>query len=398
MSWTDIAIAPLGVQFVGDGRPRSAGETDFGDGRFPPTPRTIQGVLRTALLRGIPGLDLGPGADSGRIAELVGPPERLPEGWQIAGPWLARWSGEEDGQTTAVTPWLPLPRYLAGRTERSSPGLAAIEAMPLTASMRWDLGRPPDHAVVAAGTGKHRDGYIGPATLRALLGGALPAVKDVQWGSPDFVHREPRTGLRIEPGKDVAQQSMLYTLNYHRFADDAGLAVRFRGPLPAAMDAAALTRGLASVGGKNGIARLLGVRSWSDDFAAALAGNHLPDEPASGERFWLWTTTPAAVDRPWNPDIVPGSLGGAGVSVIAAAVGRPERIGGFSLARGHSAPVRGFVPAGSAWLIELTGGDPGERGTLLRRLHDAFPLGADADLRAMGFGHTLVSRLPLPWG
>ncbi len=392
MRWTDIAIAPLGALYFGDGRPLTAGETDHGVGRFPPSPRTFQGLVRTALLREVNGLDLGPGADQDRIAALVGPPDRLPEGWQIVGPWLAEWDSETGDRADAVAPWLPRPLYLGERPGAPERSLETVEIKPLGTDMKWDLGEAVGSASIADARARQRPAFLKPAALRNLLAGSRPS--DADGGLPRFVQAEPRTGLALEPGKSVARTGMLYTLGFHRFADQAGFVLRFRGTLTGGLSSTALTRGVATIGGRNRLARLLAVSNWSRDFRAALATDHLPAAPGDGDRFWLWTTTPAAVDCPWAPVLTPERIGDARATVVTAVVGRTERIGGFSLAEGCSAAVRTHVPAGSAWLIALDGGSAEDRGALLRSFHDAFPLGTDPGASAMGFGHTLVSRLP----
>lgn len=402
MTWTDIAVVPAGPVFFGDGRPTTAGDTDFGEGRFPPSPRTMQGVVRTALLTSVAGLDLRPGRERERIAELIGAPEALPDSWQLAGPWLAQWHEGEDGALSEVAPWLPVPSYLVRKT--GSRRLVALRPLALAREgehgMRWDL-QGVDHA--ACCDGRHERAYLDPAALRALLAGKVPACEDEAeaskggrcvLGDPPFLRPEPRTGLALERHKDVAAESMLYTLNYRRFCDSAGFVLRFRGNLHRDLDQSALTRGTSSLGGRSRLARRLAIASWSSDFEAALRPDHLPQEIADGARFWLWATTPAQLDVPWRPDISPLTHGGARLTVLAAAVGKLEAIGGFSLADQRGNPVRLCCPAGSAWLIELSGGSAAARGQLARELHDNHTIGSDARLRAMGFGHSLLSCEP----
>ncbi len=401
MTWTDIAIAPLGPLYFGDGRPLTAGETDYGEGRFPPSPRTAQGIVRTALLRSVPDLFLGRGADRDRITDLVGPPDALPDDWQLVGPWLARWHTEDETGVEEIEPWLALPRYVvAGAREKTLGVVTAISLAEQTeetrAGMRWDVGEI-EHAPLVDSRARAAPGYIGPDGLRALLGGKCPGADQIRTGLPDFVAQETRIGLRVEPEREVADEGMLYTLGYRRFADNSGLGIRFRGRLHQEVDPGALTRGTTSIGGKSRVARLLSVRSWSAAFAAALEPSHLPAEPEDEDRFWLWTTTSVPLEQPWAPQFAVPSLGDATLKIVTAVVGQAESIGGFTLAEDRSLGSALHVPAGSAWLVEVRGGRPDERGALLRTLHNAFPFRSDPALSAMGFGHTLVSRMPDRW-
>jgi CRISPR type III-B/RAMP module-associated protein Cmr3 len=408
VTWTDIAIAPIGALYFGDGRPTSAGETDHGAGRFPPSPRTIQGVLRTALLRSVPGLDLGSGADGARIADLVGPPEALPEGWRIAGPWLACWREDDDeawaGTAREVKPWLPLPLFLRPGKGREAPQTGRVIALRQDAqgspAMAWDVTEtqwaylPPSGA---GGRGKDANAHVGPAGLRALLAGGTPAAADVVPTWPAFVRHETRVGIAVAPGREVAEEAMLYSLDYRRMADRSGFVARFRGDLSPEMDPGALTRGVALLGGRGRLARLLEVQSWCEPFAAALRGDHLPAEPADEARFWLWLTTPAPLATPSKPAFVQGAVDGARLRVLTAVVGPPQAIGGFDLVRSASHGATPCVPAGSAWLVEVAGGEAAARRQLIEGLHDAFPFELAAPDRAlgpMGFGHTLLACLP----
>lgn len=81
--------------------------------------------------------------------------------------------------------------------------------------------------------------------------------------------------------------------------------------------------------------------------------------------------------------------------VVTALTGRPVTLGGFDLTTGGPRPNRAYVPGGSAWLVEVTGGSPEERRDRLVALHDRHPLGPAEEAR-FGFGHTLVGLGPKP--
>ena len=85
----DFLVRPLDTVWFRGPRPFVAGEDSSDPGLFPPTPWTFQGLVRThLLLAALPGdLDL---ADRRTIIELVGPPDRLPEGWRLEGPFPAK--------------------------------------------------------------------------------------------------------------------------------------------------------------------------------------------------------------------------------------------------------------------------------------------------------------------
>ena len=121
--------------------------------------------------------------------------------------------------------------------------------------------------------------------------------------------------------------------------------------------------------------------AWND----LRCGNHLA-KTAESPLFWLVALTPARMKDPRQPltRLPPGT------TVRAALVGAPIVLGGLSMVGGDSRSNRAYVPAGSAWLIEIAGKPP-ERLEALRRLNDGPSIG-DPEDHCFGFGHTLVGR------
>ena len=384
---TPVAIAPLTPVYFGDGRPNDAGETDFGAGRFPPSPRTLQGLVRTTLLRSVRGLELGRGADPKAIAGLVGPPEHLPEGWQIRGPWPARWSEKPAGTARHLEPWLPAPGWLARQRNGKLHRLKLIAA--------GDLRADTSASRLMIGEGDFPRAWLSPADVWLVLNGQEP--REPALDLPPFVGREPHTGLQLDADKRAARESMLYTLDFYRFAESSGLALRLSASLPSGIQRRSLSTGSASLGAKNRAARLLQVEEWSDDFARAVAGKHLPTAPAEKARFLVWATTPVFARNPLDPGLSQLSHAGAHLEILSAAIGSPQSIGGFSMAAGHSGVSRRYLSPGSAWLVELRGGNASSRHALLRDLHDSCLLGDDPAERTFGFGHALVALTPNSW-
>ena len=389
---TTLAIAPLTPVFFGDGRPCDAGETDFGSGRFPPSPKTIQGVVRTALLRSVAGLDLGPRADARRIEALVGPPDKLPEDWQVIGPWLAKWRAGEDDNVEEVSPWLRCPGWIVRGPDQEAKFLMPREP----AEVRTDLGASRQLLV---GRGDAIRSHLSPADSLRVLAGLLPEELPPR---PDnhlvsFARKQPHTGLRLTPGKRTAAEGMLYTRDFYRFAESSGLVVRFTGTLDPAIKTSLLTSGISSLGGKNRVARLLRVTGWDADFEKLRKGEHLPQAIDEGARFLVWATTPVRACDPLDPGLSRISRDGAHFRVLSAALGHPEAIGGFSLARGHGSASRLYLPPGCAWMVEVRNGTHASRAQLLRDLHDSCLLGDDPNERAFGFGHAFVALLPQKW-
>jgi CRISPR-associated protein Cmr3 len=121
----------------------------------------------------------------------------------------------------------------------------------------------------------------------------------------------------------------------------------------------------------------------------------LPPHVSEEDLFWLLALTPARLAEPLRPAVRLPLSGAASVVIRGALIGPPLTLGGYELASHRSRPNRSYVPAGSAWLLQLRGGDRSSRAEALRRLHDAHPLGPSAEA-GFGFGHTFVGLGPEP--
>ena len=191
----DFLVRPLDTVWFRGPRPFVAGEDSSDPGLFPPTPWTFQGLVRTRLLLTALDGDLDR-ADRRTIAELVGPPDRLPEGWRLDGPFPAAERG--DG---ALEPWLPAPRFLL-RAEaggdparaRPAPELRPAGILSGLAAERVLVGSPR-HG------GRPIGGWVSAGNLRwALTGEGAWDRQGHRRDLPPVVTAEVRTGVRIERG------------------------------------------------------------------------------------------------------------------------------------------------------------------------------------------------------
>lgn len=399
---TQFLVEPAEPLVFGPPRSTVAGEAHHIASQFPPSPRTFQGILRTRLLLGAsPALDLNGGTSKEEIADLVGPPQALPDGWHLQGPFPAE-TPEEGG----VRPWVPVPRFALkekGAEDGEAPALAHLipgKAHPVLTDLgdgdeTPNLGRPD------LGTAKPVAGWIGPANLRHLLTGGQGRWDKDQYGkdSPPFIKTERQPGLSIH-GKEetshngeegTSKHGSLYFAEARRFKQGSGLLGSFSGPLKPPLRVGALGEGTGQAGRKGRLVHFHTVETLDKDWTVVLNGDHLPEEPEKEELFWLVALTPVFLETPNRPTL----HGIEGVSILAALTDKPQAIGGLEMATGSPRPNRLYTPAGSAWLIRLDSEEPEQRAKALRRLHNKHPLG-DRVEAAMGFGHTLVGLGPKP--
>jgi CRISPR-associated protein Cmr3 len=416
---TAFFVRPVEPLYFGTPRSFAAGEAHHGRSLFPPPPSTFQGLVRSHLLRAVePPHDLNDTSEAARALreQLVGGPEALPPGWQIQGPFPAsrrRAAGQNEDQEFQLAPWVPTPRFLlrAGAS-RVAPRHARVVAPALSLGRStgfqraasdlgtgdlWLLGRPEENAT------EPLEGWVGPANLRwALARRGEWSWKEYGSYIPPFVHPESRPGLAIDPNTGTPEHGMLYVLETLRFQQRAGvegstsgLVGWFRGELDARIPEDALGHGTAAAGRKGRLAAVEPAGAFDPDWEAVKHGDHLPPHVSEEDLFWLLALTPARLAEPLRPAVRLPLSGAASVVIRGALIGPPLTLGGYELASHRSRPNRSYVPAGSAWLLQLRGGDRSSRAEALRRLHDAHPLGPSAEA-GFGFGHTFVGLGPEP--
>ena len=346
MTW--VFIEPTDVWLFRDGRPFSAGEGHVARSIFPPTPMTVQGALRSLILghsevdwkdfqaQSTPeaqelGEVIGCPAGRGRSASLGN--------FLMAGPFLARW---EEGQVVRYT---PLPADVVRHADEGY-YFALCPAKGLPFKTEWPsaglfpLWPEPTEEIEAPDPG----GWLSEQVLHNYL-------QDKNFGpleGEELFQSEPRFGIALDYKTRRPVEHMLYQAEFIRPRADpgseVGLLVRL-GPgvaLPA-------DEGLMALGGE---ARSARYRCLADSKVDVGAGMQTPVE-----RLKLVFLTPAWFSGGWQPadgDAGWSRLLGSPVTLVAAAVGRPQHIGGWDIAIRWHKPMYHYVPAGSVYFFEST--------------------------------------------
>lgn len=400
----DFLVEPREAVTFGSPKSFSAGEAHRVSSIFPPSPRTFQGMVRSQLLRGAsPPMDLDDWSRAARDerATLVGGPHTLPFGWQLTGPLPAQARPDtSDRDKSVIQPWVPAPRYLlrdGSRILRTRPVISTHQVLSDRGVLPIVLGRPdlPDAEPESA--------WLSPEGLWFALtgqGGVMPVNEHYRKHLPPFVVNEPRSGLAIErssdhPAQGTARHGMLYFMDAWRFRPGTGLWGSLRAQLAPRLRRDALLDEGGMAGRKGRLIRFQAVDQFEKVWQDILDGKHIPMDIGENERFWLMTLTPVFIQTPESPKIRGAKSGEVSIEVLAALTDRPLTLGGFDMTRARPRPNRAYVPAGSAWLIEIRGGTSAQRRQHLLALHNAHPLGP-AEEAVMGFGHTLVGLGPLP--
>ncbi|MBK1700193.1 type III-B CRISPR module-associated Cmr3 family protein [Thiococcus pfennigii] len=403
-------LDPADVWFFRDAKPFTAGESHRAESRFPPSPATVLGALRTALIAHAPGLDFEAvleandarrrGPAHAALLELIGSAEQ-PGRLAVRGPFLCRRQG--DDATLLLKPPLDLlgRNWLTPLTPAQLPGLVANAP---ALRLLWSGGSKGGEEVP-------KDRWIALSTLLEYLAEPSKAPPTETPGAEVF-RRETRTGLELGAGR-TAKPGLFYIADMLRMLEDpsdggatrCGLAFRADG-LPAGLG---LPEGPLALGGKSRAAVLASMRGAAaqdlDRLLAAHAQRLKPVIQRTG-RFRVYAATPALFRGGWCPDwLAPDGDGycgqlpdGTRVELVAAAVDKPEPVGGWNLAARCPKPLYRAVPAGSVYCFQVAATTPLADAVveaLITRFHFAEGFRADgasalpAHLTA-GFGLTLI--------
>ena len=340
----------LDTWFFKESRPLEAvGGAQLGSS-FPPPARTLIGAVRTALgdACGVQWQDYAQREDH-PLRALMGSPSDLGP-LRFEGPYLLH-------QGRRLYP-APLSIMLREADEALGQPVAFTHLRPGQRPQACDLGwvRLPRKLDAQLAGAKPAEGlFLTAAGLQAALQGRAPQATDML-RAKDLFHHEPRLGIAREHQTRRPQDGLLYQTRHVRPRAETALGLSLRG-LDAQAFAGLPRQGMARVGAEGRLA------AWSRDKAQPL-----PAVAISGRQLMLCLLTHAAFERGWLPDGFrevttelegrpwthwQGELAGKPVRLVSAVTGKPVREGGWNLAEQKPRELRGLVPAGSCYFLEL---------------------------------------------
>ena len=395
-------FAPLDTLFFRDGRPFNAGETVWLNSQFPPSGRTLQGAIRSAIVEHS-GMDWtryhaickSENAEGNTLVKAIGNAQDLGQ-MQLSGPFLLR-----DNE------WL-LPAPLDLFDSKHGYGLLA----PSARAVECDLGKVRLPQGAGKGLKTQEGKYVTGAVMAKLLAGQTetsPSKPDVSlWklfaDNPDdpeekdaLADLEPKVGLGRDNALRQHKDGMLYSIATVRLRERVELAMVVAG-----IDTDLHPSGpfIQRLGGEGKLAKI--------SISESPAWPTMPKlTPKAGKlRFKLVLTTPVYFKERWRPAgfELRESVGWQGswpaiaanrkaieladVTLVSACIGKAVRIGGWDLAANAPRPLEGFIPAGSVYFCEIDTG----RAENVAALHGGH-IGLYCEY---GFGHVLVGTWEEP--
>lgn len=353
-----IFIQPHDVWMFRDSKPFSAQQNFVARSLFPPTPQTMQGVIRTHYLesQSVNWKAYAAGNERRELYEAVGRPGNGHQpptmgDLNITGPLLAI---QNDGQVEVL---VHAPMDLVFEPEKRR-----FTTLEPADSARFQTNSPFDgwYPLQQPSGYKPAEGWISQAQFSAYLN-KKPLQGELRKTETVFEY-EDRIGLGMDHGRRSNEQGLLYRARFVRLHDNVGLMVHINSSLLA-------ESGYMRIGGESRSARFNVVENFA-----------MPTVPNT-KRLKIVLLTPAYFSGGWQPQDGDWSRWVNGGSIVSAVVGKPLPISGWDVANNRSQPLRHFVPTGSVYYFE--GGQyTGQSFT------ETAP--GMADFAAMGFGSFAV--------
>jgi len=336
----NIFIEPSDVWLFRDGRPFAPSERGRAVSLFPPTPQTMQGVIRSLRLA-----QSGEPFDYRKWSEALKAEIGQPDNYgavKLRGPLVAKRDGN------SVQRFFPLPADLT----KLQSGWHILSPHADKMMTNWPGGAdlqpllPPEGSEPCKFDGK---AWLDESVFVAYLSETAPTDDTVLNESSLFVH-EPRFGVQIDSHPKRPTEGMLYQIEFVRLQKHVGLLVEVEG-------VTLLRSGLLQLGGEARAGRYVSVDcDWT--LAQEQREQYIQQMNDGKTRFKLYLATPALFAKGWLPDAIEaktlqGNWRGIDMKLVSVAIGKAQSIGGRDIARGDvQRPMRRVVPAGSVYLFE----------------------------------------------
>lgn len=335
MSAKNLFIEPSDVWLFRTGRPFAADEQTRAASIFPPTPRTMQGALRSAYLAQ-KGVSF---TNQTTWPREIGSPDCFGD-LQARGPLIAR-----RGTDGVVSPLFPLPLDII-KLKNSWQILSPCSDDRRHFAANLENGLLPLLPLDDTGSTKFNGGWLDDSDFLAYLRNESFPIDKNPIAEEMLFGRESRFGVQIDSHPKRPTEGMLYQVEYVRLHQDVGLLVEVDG-------ISLQENGLLQLGGEARAGR----------FETVTANLTFPTQDRLKDKnkpllFKLYLATPAIFGHGWLPEHIDkknlmGRWREIELTLVSAAIGKPQPIGGRDISKRDSQrDIYGAVPAGSVYFFE----------------------------------------------
>lgn len=337
-----IFLEPQETLLFRNSRPFDAGEVGYAETVFPPTPETLQGVVRSMIATQYAtgnSKSIAQVFNDEAFVNLIGNRNSY-ERFRISNIALARRSEDE------IEPLYPVPAHLVedeNGTFRLRPDSKSNVQSNMPDKMQYLV---PERET--KGKIEPVEGWLSLTNLQTVLqpGKDISKLKVIKTG--EIYEREPRVGIGMDSKRKVTEEGLLYSTQMLRMKEKYGFLITIyiaKGQNSFEKDEQA-TQIIYNVLKKSGWVTMGGEQR-------AARFEILPDsvstDAVSGRLLYL--ATPAVFSQGWKP------AQWTTKAPIAAAISRYQLIGGWQLdtmnsGGGDQKSLRRCVPAGSVYFFD----------------------------------------------
>lgn len=319
-------VSPLDNVYFGSGMPFSAGFESIGKSIFPPSLSVFYGAFATYYLslNGMNSQNIAFVKENLRVKGLY---------YKIGGAWYTL-----------------VPMDLVLGEDAKNKGENEVEFLQMCKPIvKTDLEDEQMDLLYSVDKVDNVKGLIDDEAMSYYLKGKKECITFIPF--KDFVKAEDKIGIKIDDRKCSVKESYLYRINYIRMAKDVknfldfAVDVECRGfSFP--------DRGLIKLGGECRVANVSKINELPK-FLDGTFVEEIKEIIKKTKMFKLILINPAIFKSGWKPDF---SDLKTRVKLIAAAVGKPIRIGGWDLENKKPKVMSKAVPAGSVYYYKILDG------------------------------------------
>jgi CRISPR-associated protein Cmr3 len=355
-----ILIEPSDVLLFRDGRPFSAGEGHRARSIFPPTPNTMQGVIRSKVLSDRcgryetykNGCNDCEKKSNCTISDEIGRPAQNGRGsygnLQIRGAIIAKY------EKSKLTAYFPVPadvvevKEKSEQRDHSKPRLRFLQPLSQKLYGDNDLSDDLQAKLLPLWTQEKTpvegvQGYWEQKDLQNYLLQNYPSVTQYTKADKLFL-RESRYGIDVDNARQTVKEGQLYQTEFIRCEKNIGLYTEVDG-------VSDLGGNLIAIGGENRAAQCHHLKKKIDweQFT-----QEIDKQLQKSDGFKIYFATPTIFDVGWLPNWLSkndlsGAYHGIQVQLVAASIPRYQTIGGWDVAYNRPKPTNRAIPAGSVY-------------------------------------------------
>ncbi|MBD3339173.1 MAG: type III-B CRISPR module-associated protein Cmr3 [Candidatus Lokiarchaeota archaeon] len=378
-----LRIVPNDTLFFRDGKPFSMGDETWADGIFPPNPSTVYGSIRTKFITENGGLSK---FLKDKMKNKIGTKFEVPEnGFQIKAIFLG--FSEE---TSAITDryYFPAPLDIACLKDNADyilplkplPKAEIKTSCPLpqiisAESILEEIELPPKAFIhETAFYDRYFEGHFSNIRLTRI---------------EDILLQEPKVGIGRDNYTRTSEEAMLYRVGMNRLKPEWSIYVEISGLERHDLISNDGDTTLIKLGGEGKTAST-SIVDFNEEAKKPEELEYLKNSIRENKQFKIYFMTPAIFNNGWYPDFIGQNFfmnDFPQIEMIAAAVGKPDHIGGWDMGNNEPKPMRRAIAAGSVFFFNIHDTNKLNIEQIIQQFHRQ-NFGYNT---AEGFGHCLMT-------